>query len=175
MAGPPKQQKKSGEGQTKRKRLGSGYTILIVSIIFSGLFSLPTALMLIIGMLPTVGAMLSSRGEQKARAISVACMNFAGCFPFLLKLWAAGRTFDTGIKIIANPVVFIIVYSMAAMGYLIDMFLAGYVASFLYQRGRARLVTIETRQQELVQRWGEEVTGKIPLDEEGFPRKMKAK
>ena len=60
MAGPPKQQKKSGEGQTKRKRLGSGYTILIVSIIFSGLFSLPTALMLIIGMLPTVGAMLSS-------------------------------------------------------------------------------------------------------------------
>ncbi|MGB3213399.1 MAG: hypothetical protein WBC26_01385, partial [Alphaproteobacteria bacterium] len=136
---------------------------------------LPTALLLILGMLPTVGAMLSSKGEQKARAISVACMNFAGCFPFLLKLWAAGRTFERGIEIIMDPVVIIIIYSMAGVGYVIDILLSTYVSSFLYQRGRSRLSAIEVRQQELVQRWGQEVTGKVPLDEDGFPRKTKGK
>ncbi|MBK6895533.1 MAG: hypothetical protein IPH06_02945 [Alphaproteobacteria bacterium] len=161
--------------KTRKKGLSLGYRILIISMIFAGLFSLPTALLLILGMLPTVGAMLSSKGEQKARAISVACMNFAGCFPFLLKLWAAGRTFERGIEIIMDPLVIIIIYSMAGVGYVIDILLSTYVSSFLYQRGRSRLSAIEVRQQELVQRWGQEVTGKVPLDEDGFPRKTKGK
>lgn len=168
-------QKKKAEDKGKKKGLSLGYRILIISMIFAGLFSLPTALLLMLGMLPTAGAMLSSRGEQRARVISVGCLNFAGCFPFLLKLWAAGRTFDRGIEIITDPVVIIIIYSLAGVGYVIDILLSTYVSSFLYQRGRSRLSAIESRQQELVQRWGPEVTGKVPLDEDGFPRKTKGK
>ncbi len=166
-------QKNAAQDKGKKKGLSLGYRILLISMIFAGLFSLPTALLLVVGMLPTVGAMLSSKAEQKARVISVGCLNFAGCFPFLLKLWAAGRTFERGIEIITDPVVIIIIYCLAGVGYIIDILLSGYVSSFLYQRGRARLTAIEARQQELVQRWGQEVTGKVPLDEDGFPRKTK--
>jgi hypothetical protein len=42
------------------------------------------------------------------------------------------------------------------------------VAGVLFQRGKARQVAIGKRQEELVTRWGGEVTGDVALDPYGF-------
>ena len=63
----------------------------------------------------------------------------------------------------------VVMYSAAAIGYLIDWAMTGLVSGILYDRGQKRTVTIQKKQEELVERWGKEVTGTIPLDEYGFP------
>jgi hypothetical protein len=60
-------------------------------------------------------------------------------------------------------------YSAAGIGYMIDWALSGIVATIMIQRSSGRLKAIRTRQDEMVERWGREVTGEMVLDSEGFP------
>ncbi len=169
MAAKEKKAKKEKNG--KGGIANPGLSFSVICLVILGLVSLPALLLLLIGMLPTLGAVLAAGegGGRGARALSVAFMNFAGCFPFLLKIIVSHMGFDKGIEIIADPMVLVMIYATAGMGYVLDAFLSGYISSFLFSRAQVRLVQIEARQKDLEQRWGPEVTGKIPLDEEGFP------
>lgn len=141
---------------------------LILGLIMAAVF-LPTTVLLAVGMLPTLVAALVDRSRRKTRAITVGAINLAGCTPFLLDMWTQGQSFEKAVSIIMDPTAIIVMYAAAAVGYMIDWAMSGIVASVLFQRGLARQQEIEKRQQELVVRWGQEVTGSIPLDEKGFP------
>ena len=41
------------------------------------------------------------------------------------------------------------------------------------QRSKIRLSDMDKRRKNLIERWGEEVTGDMPLDEYGFPLEQK--
>jgi hypothetical protein len=158
---PRKKKKKGGAG-------GKVQIVLIFFILLSAVF-LPTAFVMFIGLLPMVVAFFVDRSPKKSKAITVGAMNLAGCMPFLLELWTTDHTLDRAFSIILNPMAIIVIYSAAVVGYLIDWALSIMVASFLYDRGVSRKAAIEKRQQELIERWGREVTGSLPLDEQGFP------
>ncbi len=145
---------------------------LIVGIITAAVF-LPTTALLAVGMLPTGAAFLVDRTRKKSTMVTVGAMNLAGCTPFLLELWHESYSFEKSVSLVLNPYVLFVMYSAAAMGWLIDWAVAGLVASLLYQRGLARQRAIQERQKQLVERWGEEVTGSIPLDAGGFPLKSR--
>lgn len=147
---------------------------LILGIIMAAVF-LPTSALLVIGMMPTFVAFIVDRSRAKTKAITVGAMNLAGCMPFLIELWTGGNTIDVSLSIIADPVAIIVMYCAASIGYLIDWMVSGFVASILYQKGLARQNAIKERQDQLINRWGPEVTGQIPLDESGFPIENKAK
>lgn len=166
---------KDNKGQDKNKKgkavkAGPGLSFAVIMTVILGLISPPAMLLLMVGMLPTLGAFISTSGPgATARALSVTFMNFAGCVPFMLKIIAGGMGFEQGIELIANPLVIVTIYAAAGAGYIIDMFLTGVISGFLFSRGQARLGQIEVRQRDLEERWGPEVSGKIPLDEAGFP------
>ena len=101
--------------------------------------------------------------------MTVGAMNMAGCAPFVMSLWAVANTPEYALRIITDPVAIIVMYSAAGLGYLIDWSMTGIVATFLTQKGKARVQDIEKLQAALVERWGPEVTGEIPIDSEGFP------
>ena len=136
---------------------------LMMAIVF-----LPTTFILSIAMLPTFVAFIVDRSKRKTKAITVGAMNLAGSVPFLLELWMKGHNFEQAIEIITNPKAIIVMYAAAAVGYLIDWAMTGIIASFLLQRGKARVKAIEKRQKELIERWGEEVTGELVVDKYGF-------
>lgn len=171
MAAKEKKDNKDKKDKTEKAgKANPGLSLAVICIVILGLVSLPAMLLLLIGMLPTLGAfMMAGGGGRGAQALSVAFMNFAGCFPFLLKIIVNHMGFDKGIELIADPLVLVTIYATAGTGYIVDAFLSGYISTFLYSRAQVRLSQIEERQKELEQRWGPEVTGKIPLDEEGFP------
>ena len=156
----------------RKKRKSKGgikvQAFLIFLVIVSAVF-LPTAFVLFIGLLPMVAAFFVDRSDKKSKAVTVGAMNIAGCMPFLMQLWKGGHTLDNAFSIILDPMAIIVIYSAAGVGYIIDWSLSMMVASFLYDRGKARLAAIERRQTELVERWGKEVTGALPLDDQGFP------
>jgi hypothetical protein len=141
---------------------------MITGVVMAAVF-LPSTIMLAIGMMPTLAAALVDRSPRKTKAVTVGAMNLAGCTPFLLELWYRGHSFEESARIISDPTAVVVMYAAACVGYLIDWALGGIVASLLYQRGNSRKKAILQRQKDLVERWGREVTGELPLDPQGFP------
>lgn len=159
----------------KRKQsMGWQVRVLMIMGMFLGVVFLPTTVLLMIGMLPSIVAALVDRSKKKTKAVTVGSLNLAGCMPFLLELWENGNSFEYAFDIMTNATAIIVMYSAAAVGYLMDWALSGIVASILYQRGEARKKAIKKRQKELQERWGKEVTGRFPLDEHGFAIEAKS-
>ncbi len=164
--------KKKVKGK-KLKLSWKGQIILLFSVI-TALALLPTTLLMMFGMLPTMVAAFTDKTEEKTKGLTVGAMNMAGCFPFVLELWTSSHTPEKAFAIITDPLTVVIMYAAAGMGYMIDWTLTGVIATFLSERGKSRLVEIEKRQKELVERWGREVTGELPLDARGFPLEQRA-
>jgi hypothetical protein len=115
-----------------------------------------------VGLLPSVAAYFTDKSKKKTRAVTVSMMNFAGCMPFLMEMWTTDHSLDKAFAMLFNTIPIIVMYSAAAVGYLIDWAMTYIVANVLYQRGQARIKGIEKRQAELVERWGKDVKVGVP-------------
>lgn len=156
----------------KKKSAGlQGQILFIVGLISAVMFS-ALSIILAIGMIPTFVAAVTDRSEKKMRALTVGALNFAGCMPFMIEIFRKGNNMETAIQYILEPRTIVVIYLAAALGYLVDWAMTGIVSSIMLQRGKARLRDIRKEQALLVDRWGQEVTGKIPLDEYGFAREI---
>lgn len=158
-------------GEKKKSVLGWRGTVLMFVMLISAFVFMPTTIILLFGMLPTLAANLIDKTIQKSRVISVGMLNFAGCMPFLLELWLSStpNDFNAALNIIIQPKTGIIIYSVAAIGYAIEAAVTNVVASLMQQRAAVRIKTIDARMEELTERWDEIVNGETPLDEFGFP------
>ncbi len=153
------------KGAKRKKNKGKVQIFLILIILLSAVF-LPTAVFLGIGLLPSVAAYFTDRSKKKTRAVTVLMMNFAGCMPFLMEMWTTDHSLDKAFAMVFNMIPVIVIYSAAAVGYLIDWAMTYIVANALYQRGRSRIKSIEKRQAELVERWGKGVKAAVPKRDE---------
>lgn len=155
----------------KRKKGGFGWRgqVLAVFVLLTAIIFMPSTILLLFGMLPTIAIAAFGAKNRKAKAITVGAMNLAGCTPFLLHLWTLGHDVANALVIITDPRFIIIMWSMAGVGYMVDWSLSGIVAKVMIDRGRQRIKNIKQQQEEMVERWGVEVTGEIPLDRFGFP------
>jgi len=156
------------KGAAKGKKKNANKQIFLVVGLLMALVFLPTTFVLAIGMMPTLAAIFVDRSKRKTKAVTVGAMNLAGCVPFLLELWMEGHNFEKSFMIVTDAKAIIVMFSAAAVGYLIDWAMTGIVAAFLLQRGKARAKAIKKRQKELKERWGKEVTGDVPVDQYGF-------
>lgn len=150
------------------KKRKAGDLILKIAGMMMAIMIMPTTLMLVIGMLPTLVVYFISY-RQRARVITIGAMNLAGCMPFVYGLWLGGHDFSRSISIIMDPQAILIIYAAAAVGYVIDWAVAGVVAAMVYETGKRRQKDIEKRLEGLIDRWDEKVTGTQELDSYGFP------
>ncbi|MCC7304799.1 MAG: hypothetical protein IT558_00910, partial [Alphaproteobacteria bacterium] len=90
----------------------------------------------------------------------------------LLRLLEQGHDLENALEIVSDPTAIVVMYAAAAVGYLIDWSVAGLVANILFQKAISRQKAIKERQKAMVERWGMEVSGQIPLDPHGFPLDM---
>ncbi len=152
----------------KKKNKGWGLQIIMIFLFLSAILFMPTTVLLLLGMLPTVVAIIIDR-KGGTRAMTVGSMNLCGCLPFLLDLWTKSHTMEHAVGLITDPRTIIVMYAAAGIGYMIDWALSGIVATIMIQRATSRLSAIRKRQEEMIVRWGAEVAGEILLDSEGFP------
>ncbi|MCE7886852.1 MAG: hypothetical protein DYH13_05020 [Alphaproteobacteria bacterium PRO2] len=167
-AAPKDGEKKSGKKAGRKVSGGAKVSVFMIGLVILGAIFMPSAVLLGIGMMPTIAAMFADPRHARTRVVTVGALNLAGCVPFLFKLWSEGHEFDNAINIATDPQAIIVMYAAAGAGYMIDWSMSSVVAAILYQRGLARQESIKKRQAELVARWGAEVTGQIPLDHQGF-------
>ena len=158
-----------------KKKIGwRGQILLIAGLITAILFS-AMSIILAVGMIPTIVAAIVDRTQGRARALTVGAINLAGCAPFMIEIFKKGNNFQTAIEYIIQPRTIVVIYFAAAIGYLIDWAMTGIVSSIMVQKTKHRLKEIQKQQRELTERWGQEVTGTVPLDEFGFPKDLAAK
>jgi hypothetical protein len=161
-------EKKAGKKGGRKVGGGAKVSVFMIGLVILAAVFMPYAVLLGIGMLPTIIAIFADPKGARTKAVTVGALNLAGCVPFLFKLASQGHEFDSAVNIATDPQAVIVMYAAAGAGYMIDWSMSAMVAAILYQRGLARQESIKKRQAELVARWGAEVTGQIPLDHQGF-------
>jgi len=155
----------------KRKSNSFKYRILLAAAFMTSVAILATTVLFFFGMLPSIIARFVDRSSQKTKTLTITFMNLAAVFPFWYQLVQKDHSLAHTLEILTDPLNIVIMYSGALVGYLIDWGLSGIVATMMVQKGYNRLKQITKMQQDLVARWGEEVTGELPLDRYGFPEK----
>ena len=153
----------------KKRKMSMQARIFLVLGMLMAIVFLPTTTMLMVGMLPTIICSLVDKTRGMVRTMSVGAMNLSGCIPFVIELWARGNDFEVAFDYLIEPRTIIVMYFAASMGYLIDWAMTGIVSSVMVEKAKGRIRDIEKRHAALIERWGEEVTGRIPVDSEGFP------
>lgn len=151
------------------KKLSFGGRVLVAVLGVAAVIFLPTTLLLVAGMLPTIVARIIDRSPERLKAVTVGCMNFAGCFPFWFTMVQTGHKIDNALAILTDPLTIVVMYSCAVIGYLVEWICTIIVSGLMVQRGKSRLELIKKTQEDFTTRWGNEVSGDLPLDDYGFP------
>lgn len=134
-------------------------TIFVLILVVVGLFTLPTILVLGIGMLPTVGALITDRRKEKYATLCVGAMNFTGVLPFMIRLWTEDHSYDHAFRMIADVLTWLVMYGAAALGWAIYFVAPGIVGMFIGMRTEQRIQRLRRRQRDLVEEWGPGVAG----------------
>tara|TARA_X000000950_G_scaffold140658_1_gene174555 strand:- start:5137 stop:5577 length:441 start_codon:yes stop_codon:yes gene_type:complete len=140
-------------------------TLLLIFIAVLSIVFLPTAVILFVGLIPSFVAFFVDSTPKKTRAVTVGSYNVMGCVPFMLDLWEVSGDLDVAIDILFTPLTLVVIYAAAAVGYFIYWGAGLVISSFFYQQGQSRRSDIVKRKQELIERWGRDVTGVVQNDE----------
>ena len=136
-------------------------TLLLIFIAVLSIVFLPTAVILFVGLIPSFVAFFVDSTPKKTKAVTVGSYNVMGCVPFMLDLWEVSGDLDVAIDILFTPLTLVVIYAAAAVGYFIYWGAGLVISSFFYQQGQSRRSDIVKRKQELIERWGRDVTGVV--------------
>ena len=120
----------------------------------------PTFLLMVIGMAPSIIAYIVDVRAGKVTARAIGYLNFAGCLPYAFKLWTGQNTISGVIELVFDPSALMIMYSSAAVGWMLVFIMSPIMSAYLVVRHEAKLRSIASRQEALVKEWGKEVRGR---------------
>ena len=137
---------------------GNSLRVLIWGMVLLGAFmmvSLPTVILALFGLLPTIVAWVIDRSEQKYAMFCVFGMNFSGLFPFLMDIWFRNHSTDAAIAVLTNVFDLMIIYSAAAFGWMLFIALPPVITTFLTVISERRVIVLKSNQQTILEEWGE--------------------
>ncbi|HIJ62956.1 MAG TPA: acyl-CoA synthetase [Rhodospirillaceae bacterium] len=139
----------------------SGTNRMVISLALIALvpFSLPTLLVLFVGMLPTLVAALAERGANRYAWICVGGLNFAGLASWLLALWFGHHEFSYALQEITDINMLMAAYGASAFGWALYLVMPPVVGTFMAANSQRRAGSLASQQRKLVELWGEEVAG----------------
>jgi hypothetical protein len=146
---------KAAEKAEKKAR--TARRVMIFSLMVMSLAFLPSTIVLVICMIPTLVAVMVDRHPQKTAWITVGAMNFAGSLPVWVMLLQGGHTLEMAFQIVTRPAALVVAYGGAAIGWFVYNNVTPLVAGVVLGRNERRLKDIDKRQKELVRKWGEDV------------------
>lgn len=156
MAKPKSKDKKGGRAKKKGR---SRMLTLLLLLLPAALVVLPTTMIFSVGMIPTIVAYLIDRDAEKPAPIIVGGLNFCGCMPFAIMLWQQGHGMSVAMKMLANPVTWLVMYGAAALGWAFYYGIPPAVANAEIRSAEKRVEELRMKKSELVQQWGPEVAG----------------
>lgn len=117
--------------------------------------ALPTAILLIVGLVPTLAALISDRTPGKYLMKCVAGMNVAGLLPWIYKLWMTGHDMVTAMDMSTDIFMWFSIYAASGMGWALFLGLPSAVAMSRVLNAKRRIYVLRERQKTLFNEWGE--------------------
>lgn len=140
----------------KRSKPIKTRAFLILAAILGFLFAaLPTAIVLSVGLMPTLVALIVDVTRGRYLTKCVAGLNIAGVLPFLHKLLVTSHDVQTAMGIVSDAFAWLVMYSAAAMGWLMFMGLPGVVSMFKVLTAKRRVYVLQELQRSLLNEWGD--------------------
>lgn len=146
----PKTEKKGGGGFWAQILVMLALTALV-------LVSLPTVVVMLFGMMPSVVAYVIDRSPQKYQTFSVGAMNFCGVFPYVYKVWSAGGGMGKAIATLTDVFVLLVMYGSAAFGWMLFALIPPVIVSFMRVVNERRIAELRDKQKELIEEWGQDI------------------
>lgn len=120
-------------------------------------FSMPTVIVLGVGMAPTLGAYVSERGPNKYEFLCVGGLNFAGVIPYLFGLWFGVDTIEEATWILTDSPMLLWAWLAAGAGWFLYRATPPLVASYMSMTTQRRINGLRAAQRKLVEDWGADV------------------
>ncbi len=137
-----------------------------VIVVGVSVWVLPTVLVLVIGMVPTIVAFFTDRRREKYAAFCVGAMNLLGVLPVALGMWTRDHTMDSAMRNVTNVFNWFLMYGAAAIGWGLYSVTPAIVAFVLRLQIERRISKMQGYQRELIDEWGEGVTDSAKSAEE---------
>jgi hypothetical protein len=96
-----------------------GALLGLIVLIPLGALMLPTAILVLVGMIPTMVAFMIDRDPEKSAGLTVGAMNLCGVMPFLITLWQSNHSIERSVQILLTPFTFFLMYGAAGVGWLL--------------------------------------------------------
>lgn len=124
--------------------------------------ALPSVVILVVGMIPTIVAYIIDLTPGRYAARCVAGLNIAGVVPFLNRLWTSTNDMSAAINIVTDVYAWLAFYLASSVGWLLFVSLPGIVASFKTYSAKRSANALRAQLEDLKDEWGDEVSGNVP-------------
>jgi hypothetical protein len=137
---------------------GNGYIIILtlVAMIVS-LISIYSVVIVLFGMLPGLIAMIIDPEPKRYISKIVLTFNFTGIFPFIAKIISATPSNTAAIEVIIEPKTWLIIYSSAAIGWIIYWSFPQLAIMYNNLKIQIRIRKLDHELNRLVEEWGDEI------------------
>lgn len=139
------------------KKLGINPIIFVATVVITVVF-MPTFILLLGGMIPSMIAYIFDTTRKKSKAKTVSYMNLAGCFIVGMELWSGDNSIDAAIGIFLQPVNWVVMYGMGMAGWILIKCLNPFITSYLRLNYQIQQRNLRKRRKQLLSEWGEPVT-----------------
>lgn len=114
---------------------------------------LPTAIVIGVGMIPTLVSFIVDMTPGRYACRCVAGLNVAGVAPFVDKLWSGHNDVAGAINIISDTLAWLAFYGSAGFGWVLFMSLPGVVATSRTLNARRIIHNLRAKQEEIAEEW----------------------
>jgi hypothetical protein len=155
---------KTGAKQAVPKPAGKkGYWLLLCLVMPVALLLLPSTLVLIPAMVPTLVARVVDPAPGRHLTITVGSLNFAGALWFMHDLWSADQSFSAIVPTLGDMIGWLAALVGAGAGWGIYSLMPIVSRSIATTKSNLRLSRVRKGQEELVEQWGDPVRGSHTL------------
>ena len=159
---PKKNAKNANDKGKAAKGSGNVNKMVVICLLVAAVpFSLPTVMLLGVGMAPTLGAYVSEKGPNKYEFLCVGGLNFAGVIPYLFGLWFGVDTIDEATRILTESAMLMWAWMAAGIGWILYRAMPPMVASYIAMTTQRRINGLRAAQRKLTEDWGTDVV-KLP-------------
>ncbi len=129
------------------------FGIGVIAVLFR-----PTAIILGVGLLPTLLTFLFDRTPEKFGVLCIGSLNLAGLYPVLMPLWTRGHTMEHAMKALGDPNTGAVIIGAAGVGCVIYFATPPIVSMVVKSSITREIGEIEKRHADLIAYWGDALT-----------------